>query len=252
MRSINVPLLTLLLMSGLVGSLPASAADTESDNYFTRGYVSKNSPTVALQPAADGPKLYRGNTKAEDYQRMLRSGYELLGYSSFEAADVPPEQALEQARKVKADLVLVYTQQTGSVPMSVQIDQMREQAKKSGDQNGHTTIEMQEPAQQDRYAYFASYWVKLAPPVIGVHVIGPHDDDETKGLTVVALIKESPAERAGIAEGDLLTRIGDIALDKPEALSSAAQRYAGKTVQVSLQRNGSDSTASMTLNTPKQ
>ena len=155
MRSIHAPFLALLLTSGLAGSLPASAADTESDNYFTRGYVSKNSPTVALQPAADGPKLYRGNTKAEDYQRMLRSGYELLGYSSFEAADVPPEQALEQARKVKADLVLVYTQQTGSVPMSVQIDQMREQAKKSGEQNGHTTIEMQEPAQQDRYAYFA-------------------------------------------------------------------------------------------------
>jgi len=248
MRSIHAPFLALLLTSGLAGPLSASAAETGSHNYFERGYVNKYTPTVALQPDPGGPKLYRGTSKTQDYQRLLRNGYELLGYSSFEAVHVPPEQALEQGRKVKADLILVYSERTGSVPASVQIEQLREQARASGDQEGHTTIELPESTQQDTYAYFATYWAKLAPPLIGVHVTGPREDDEIKGLTVVALIKASPAERAGIAEGDLLTRIGDVALDSPEALTHAAQLYAGKTVEVSLQRGGSDGSASMTLN----
>lgn len=252
MRPIHAPVLALLLTSGLAGPLSASAAEAEPGNYFERGYVVKNTPTVALQPDPDGPKMYQGTTKTKDYQHLLRDGYELLGYSSFEAGDIPPEQALEQARKVRADLVLVYTQRTGSVPVGVQIDQLREQAKASGDdQQAHTTTELPASAKQDIYAYFATYWAKLAPPLIGVHVTGPRDDDEIKGLTVVALIRESPAANAGIAEGDLLTRIGDIALDNPQALTRAAQQYAGKTVQVSLLRQGQDGTASMTLNSPR-
>ena len=252
MRSIHAPFLALLLTSGLSGPLSVSAAEVEPDNYFERGYVVKNSPTVALQPDPDGPKLYRGTTKTEDYQRLLRNGYELLGYSSFEAGDVPPEQALEQAKKVRADLVLVYSQRTGSVPVGVKIEQLREQAKAAdNDEQAHTTVELPESGKQDIYAYFASYWAKLAPPLIGVHVTGPRHDDEIKGLTVVALIRESPAAQAGIAEGDVLTRIGDIALDQPEALTRAAQQYAGQTVQVSLQREGRSDTASMTLNSPR-
>lgn len=256
MRLHHAPLLAALLAASLTAGTAqaanADAANAESDNYYTRGYVSKNTPTVALQPDPAGPKLYRGNVKEEDYQRMLRNGYELLGYSNFEAADVSPDQALEHARKIHADLVLVYSSLSGSVPLSVKMQQLREKAlhgKKQAD--GSTAVEVQKPGQQNRYSYFASYWVKLAPPIIGVHVKGPGVNEETPGLEVVAVIKDSPAAQANIAEGDVLTRIGEIELNKPEALGRAAQRYAGKTVEVALKHDGSDSTTSMTLNPAK-
>lgn len=249
MRLIHAPLVALLLMASA-----AIAAEADTENYYTKSYVNKNNPTVALQPDPDGPKLYSGNVKEEDYQRMLRSGYELRGYSSFEAADVAPEQATEHARKIGADLVLVYSKLTGSVPISVKIQQLREKAAKSDAEKtaaGESAVEVQKPAQENRYAYFASYWVKLAPPVIGVHVKGPGINDVTQGLVVVAVIKDSPAARADIQEGDMLVRIGEIDLNKPEALSLAAQRYAGQTVDVTLQRDGSDSKTSMTMNPRK-
>jgi membrane-associated protease RseP (regulator of RpoE activity) len=200
-----------------------------------------------LQPDPAGPKIYRGENQAGDYKRMLENGFDMLGYSSFQGLDVAPEKATEQAKNIKADLVLVYAEQKGSTPASVQIEQARK-AKKAQDQNASASGDT--PAAQDQklYEYFASYWVKLAPPLIGVHVESYTQDDRRPGLRVIAVVKESPAARAAIQEDDVLTRIGDIALDKPAALTQAAKRYEGETVNVALHRGDNDLTLPMTLN----
>lgn len=238
------------LTAALLGMLLMGPAHAEAENPYSKSYVEKNSPTVRLQPDPSGPKLFRGESKEEDYRRMLREGYELIGQSSFQAADVPPEQALEQARKIKADLVLVYSKLSGSVPLSIKIEQLREKAMNSEmQQDGEAAVEVVKPDEQNRYTYFASYWVKLAPPVIGVHVKAPNAG--TQGLPVVAVIRQSPAEQAGIREGDVLTRIGDVTLDVPAKLGLAADRYAGKAVEVAVQRDGQSATTSMTLNARK-
>jgi len=237
-----------LLSALLAFSLSALAAD--ADNPYTKSYVSKGRPSVALQPDPAGPKVYLGNVKEEDYQRMLENGYDMLGYSNFDGPDAPPELVTEQAKQVKADLVLVYTKLTGSVPATVQIQQLREQAART---EARKNEEGALPSgtllnEQARYNYFASYLVKLAPPLIGVHVTSTEKDANTAGLVVKAVVKQSPAAKADIQAGDILTRIGDIALNKPEALTEAAQRYAGQTVDVALERDGNASTKSMTLN----
>ena len=189
---------------------------------------------------------------------MLENGYDMLGYSSFEAADVLPDQALEHARKIKADLVLVYTKLSGSVPTSVQIEKLRKEARKPDGQSADAQsagVQQTEassgsllPQEQARYSYFSSYWVKLAPPLIGVHVTRSDAEDGATGLKVIAVVKQSPAAKAGIEDGDVLIRIGDVALDKPEALQLAAQRYAGQTVDVTMQHGGNTSKTALTLN----
>lgn len=252
MRSLNaapaLALLAALLGASTDMALAGDGPARSQENPYSKSYVQKNTPAVPLQPDPAGPKLYRGEIKEQDYKRMLRNGYELIGQSSFQAADVPPEQALEHARKINADLVLVYSKLSGSVPLSVKLEQLREKAMNSEPQeDGSANVEVLKPDDgQNRYAYYASYWVKLAPPLIGVHVNGP--SDKVDGLTVVAVIRQSPAEQAGIREGDVLTRIGEVELDTPAALSRAAGRYAGNTVEVALQRDGASSTVSMTLN----
>lgn len=273
MRLIMAPLLALLLALNMAGcasrgparNIPADSnradaglTDSTEENPYTASFVSRPRPTVALQPDPAGPKLYRGSAEAEDYQAMLESGYDMLGYSSFEAADVPPDQVLEHARKIKADLVLVYTKLSGSVPASVQIEQLRQEARKPAGQSADAQSAgiKQTPAssgkplpqQQVRYSYFSSYWVKLAPPLIGVHVTRSHEDDGAAGLKVIAVIKQSPAAKAGIQDGDVLIRIGDIELDKPEVLQQAAQRYAGQTVDVTVQHGGNTGKTAITLN----
>jgi hypothetical protein len=224
-----------------------------SENPYATSYVSREAPTVALQPDPDGPKVYRGNVKEDDYQKMLENGFDLLGYSSFDAGDVPPQLLTEQAKKVKADVVLVYTKLTGAMPSSIKIQQMREQAKQAESTPVESNPGLDKmgkllPAVTASYSYFAAYWVKLAPPIIGVHVKAPAKDENATGLIVQAVIKQSPAEKAGLQASDIIVSIGDVTLDKPVALTQAAQRYAGQTVELAYERNGMLNKTPMTLN----
>jgi len=253
---------SLLLAIALVGCasqkpqpVPVDNTRASNGNPYSDTYVSHPQPATLLAPDPAGPKLYLGDKKEDDYKRMLEQGYDMLGYSSFESGDVAPELATEQAKRVKADLVLVYTQLTGSTPASMKLQQLRQQAAAQKAAAAEPKAAGAAPAPVDdakqRYHYFASYWVKLAPPLIGVHVNGPLAEDQP-GLPVVAVVKQSPADKAGLVDGDVLTRLGEVNLDKPEALTRAARQYAGQTVEVDFRRSGSPGKAMITLNQRSQ
>lgn len=254
MRTIISPSWASISALALIFSSLGVATAAESDNaagaenLFTKNYVSKGNPVVALQPDPAAPRIYQGNDKVQDYQRTLENGYDMIGSSDFEAADdIGPDKLKEQAKKVKADLVLVYTKLTGSVPASVKVQQMREQARKA-QKNPDDSAGVLLPEEHGLYSYFASYWVKLAPPIIGVHVTSTGEGDSVTGLKVIAVVKDSPAAKAALQQGDILTRIGEVELTKPEALSQAAKQYAGQTVEVAWQRDGEASKTSIALN----
>lgn len=258
MRSTVFPLfpsaLVLALISalyGFVGSGPAMAEEKASpaptENLYSQSYVSKDTPTVALQPDESGPKVYLGADKEKDYHRMLENGFDMLGYSSFDAPEnVDPNQVMEQAKKVKADLVLVYTVLTANTPAAVRIQQLKEKARKAKKNPDAEAGDVNLDDDHALYSYFASYWVKLAPPVIGVHVTSAGEGQS--GLKIMAVVKDSPAAKAALQDGDVLTRIGDVELTKPENLSQAAKRYAGQAVEIAWQRDGDANKATITLN----
>ena len=244
-KSLAQTLLAFLLALNIAGVYAAEV----SENPYAKSFVSRDRPSIALQPDSSGPKLYRGANQVDDYKRMLENGFDMIGYSSFQGLDVSPEKATEQARDIKADMVLVYAERKGGTPASVQIDQARQKAK-----DKDTATDKADGASakdQKLYEYFASYWVKLAPPLIGVHVEANAQDENRFGLRVIAVVKDSPAAKAGITDEDVLTRIGEFALDKPEALTKAAQHYAGQTVDVTYKRGESEASTSMTLNSRK-
>ncbi len=247
MRLITKPLLALLLALNTAGAYAAEA----SENPYAKSYVSRERPSIALEPDPSGPKIYRGADQVTDYKRMLESGFDMLGYSNFQGLDVSPDKATEHARNIKADIVLVYAEQKGSTPATVQIDQARNRAKSKASAGNEAVQQDEQPKDQTLYEYFASYWVKLAPPLIGVHVETNTQDEDRFGLRIIAVVKESPAAKAGLEEDDILTRIGDVTMDKPEALTSAAKRYAGQTVDVQFKRGPTVGNTAMTLNSRK-
>ena len=212
----------LMLTVMLAVSMPPIAAGQEGEpdsNPYAGTYVSRQ-PAPPGQAAA--AQIYLGKDKLADYQRMLEDGYDLLGYSSFEAGDVAPELLTQHARQVRADVALVYTE-------GVQ----RPQAKGA------------------RYKYFASYWTRLPPPLFGVHVQRDTQADEgVGGLEVLAVIKDSPAARAGLRQGDILLRMGEVQLMRPEQLAETARRYAGQAVDVDWKRDGAPMRHTLTLGRP--
>jgi S1-C subfamily serine protease len=108
---------------------------------------------------------------------------------------------------------------------------IKEAAKKGGGEIEAKDLE----ADTTQYKYFASYWAKLPMPLLGVHIIklASRDDEteqvvEKKGLKVLAVIKDSPAAKAGLVRGDALLKINDIALNKPEEFSAVVRQFKDK------------------------
>ena len=169
---------------------------------------------------------------------MEERGFELIGYSDFKAGNVAPELALPQAKKVHADVVLVYSERADQVAASAKIQQLRE-AKKTG----------QAPVEAGAsYTYFASYWAKLAKPSIGVHVKVPEKDDDTEGLKVLVVLDGSAAEKAGLLKDDFLISIGEVPLLKVTDLAKAVSQYAGQTADMVYVRNNMRQESKLSLN----
>ena len=223
-----------------------AVAETSADNPYAKTYVSQKQVAAKVEPGQ--AKIYVGKDKVGDYQRQLEKGYDILGYSSFSAGEVSPDKLAAQAAVINADVALVYTQVSGRAPASVRLDKAKAaaMAKEAGD----TAVKPDQPKDVPAavlYSYFASYWTKLPPPILGVHVQGKVEtaSGET-GLQVLAVIEGSPAA-ATLRREDTLLRLGEIPLDKPEALMQAAQRYAGQTVDVVFERGGEKMSKSLSL-----
>lgn len=213
-------------------------------NPYAKNYVSRIAALASPSNAA--PKIYRGQDRVTDYQTLLEDGYDMLGYSSFEAGDVPPEMLTAQAVKLHADLALVYTKRSGEVPASVKLDQAKSRSEKVSPDTPPGKLQNFD---QEFYHYFASYWIKLPMPLLGVHVQRDSKEEATAGgLDVIAVIRGSPADAAGLRKGDTLLRLGEMELRKPEALTQAAQRYAGQKTELVFSRLGEEQRMTVTLN----
>ena len=216
-------------------------------------------PTIAV--SYEKPELRHGNNPEEDALRMLEDGYAMIGYSSYNAANVDENAMLSQAKKVHAAVVLEYSQYTntvsGSLPLTRPDNQTsytslygssygsRGYATYSGTAQTTTygTRTTYVPFSINRYDVLATYWVRLAPQPFGVHAreLDPETRQKigsNKGLIVIAVIKGSPAFRADVLPGDVLRGIGDTELYDINSMQEAASSYAGQKVRVDLLRNG--------------
>ena len=195
------------------------------DNPYALSYVARQLHEVKLSPGPAQPVIYQGRKETEDYQRMLNDGYVMLGYSSFEAGSVPPSRAVAQAAKVAAGAVVVYEK-----PVSLPSAAMNNR------NAGEQAISVDNAGNGGFYSYFASYWGKLMPPALGVHVMQRNESSSEPGLTVLAVITGSPAAQAGVAVGDILLNLAGEVLSSAQELQEVAHRYAGQEVPLVLRR----------------
>ncbi len=239
------------LTLGLLSQQVQAAESVLVNNMYQEKYTEQNN--TQLKSLNENPKtvLEAGQNQEADNTKMLEEGYDLMGTSTFVSPSVASEHALTFAQKIKADTVLVYTKEVPVNTKLVSLDGSEEGEKQANEVN-------QANAKTAHIIHHASFWAKLPPPLLGVHVIklipstnkeGAPIAPEVKGLTAIAVIKDSPAAKAHLTKGDSLLKIGEQALEKPEDLFAAVKRYAGQTVQVVVQRyNGEMQTVSIALN----
>lgn len=78
--------------------------------------------------------------------------------------------------------------------------------------------------------------------------LGVSTDENEAGASVTNVTKESPAEKAGLKNGDIITRINDKKVTDPESLSDVVTSFKPKEeVTVYYKRDGKDGSAKATL-----
>lgn len=82
--------------------------------------------------------------------------------------------------------------------------------------------------------------------------LGVTTDDDDNGAKVTNVTKESAAEKAGLKEGDIITKIGDKKVDGPESLTDAIRaRKPKEEVTVYYKRDGKENSTKVTLGEKK-
>ena len=228
---------------GILLLLIASANIYAAENPYEKNYKAQNTGNLVSLQASPDTKILLSKHKDEDNISMLEDGFDLMGSSGFDAGNVLPEMALQHAKAIKADTVLVYKKYGSAKTPVSKMQLIKEAAKKGGGEVDAKDIESAEDAPQ--YKYYASYWAKTPAPLLGVHIIklATRDEEtdkviEKKGLKVLAVIKDSPAAKAGLVRGDTLHKLADIELNKPEELSPLVRQFQGQNVVIDYEREG--------------
>ncbi len=225
--------------------------------YFTDTTHGRNILAASyIIPPPKQPQLFRGTNQDEDTQKMLEGGYFLIGYSQFNTSEVSNAYALDFAKKIHAAQVVVYSRYTNTVtemvptiiPQTTTIETVHDGGRHR-DRPSVSTTTITEfdttyvPTAVNRYDYYATYWVQGKPPILGIRPRDLSADERqqlgtNKGIVVLAVVAGSPAFKADIFKGDIVTKVNDQEVIDSKGLFHIIVPLQGQTVTLTILRNG--------------
>ena len=183
----------------------------------------------------------------------MDDGYILLGYSSFIAPNngaSRERKAILQGEDVHASKILLYSNYSDTVSKVIPLfspsymsgnvtDNYGNSATFSGNSGSTSYV----PVAVSRYKYIATYWIKIKKTILGAFVRNLTDDEHhdintNQGVSVIAVMKRSPAYFADIFKGDIILKIdGNSIFDKQDYLAKLKD-HMGQTITLDLRRDG--------------
>ena len=210
---------------------------------------------------------------------MVEDGYGMIGYSSFTGPKFDENQAINQAKQVKASVVVVYSKyfdtKTGMRPLvlpDVKTSVSSGQATAYGSAFGsggyasgsataygtgttttYGTKTIYTPYSIDRFEQGATYWVKTKGQITGIF---PRDlppeirqkIGSNKGVLVLAVVKQSPAFSADILRGDIIKKVNNIEITDIKHYFQVMVSNANKKVTITVLRDGKEIVKEVKLN----
>lgn len=227
-----------------------------------------------LLSEGEEPKIFRGSSdKTKDAQVMMENGYFPIGFSCFNASRIKKSDIISEAKNLRACAVVVYAKYTNTIsgvaPLlwpTIQTSTTSLSGTILGSGGGganlfgsgqtitYGTQVLSVPYNVTRYDFAAVYFIRVKPEVLGIipKPLSPELRQKigsNKGVLVFAVVKDSPAFRADILEGDIIKRIGDIEVTGDAKNSDEIiQKYAGKKVTILLIRDGNEITKEVQCN----
>ncbi len=206
------------------------------------------------------PQIYSTSDQERDGQSLREKGYVLIGSSSFNSGAVDFKQAVRHAKKVGAALILIQSQYTDTVTVTSHHSGNVHGSGGYGSYSGTSTTTLpgesathQIPYSVDLYDYNATFWAKSKPHSLGVHANDLTDDmrreiGSNRGVVVKVVVTGSPAFRADIMSGDIITKINDEVISDAQGFDATIARYAGQKVVLHTYRGGLEREVPLRLN----
>ncbi len=213
------------------------------------------------------PQLREGFESDKDAKEMWENGYGLIGISSFNGPEINQKQAIAQAKNVHAEIVIVYSQytstETGNVPITTPTTQTSYtsgniygtggMANYSGTTTTYGTQTTYMPYSVQKYDYYASYWIKMQPPSLGICFEDLTDElrrkiGSNKGVCITIVMKNSPAFRADLLNGDIVRKIDEIEVIDSTHLKEMIATRKGQLIKLEIFRDGQTITKEIQTN----
>lgn len=253
--------------------LAAGCTNPYHENYLSTLDKRNKEELSRILPPSGPPRLVTSGDLKADSLKMRENGYLLVGRAKFRSTMIDETQALDQARKSGAEVVLVNHKYVNSAAESVPIEQWI--PGKEIDHNETTVVQdgsatptvIQKQSSttvqgefqtayveenMDYYDYAATFWAKAKPSLFGVLV--KELDEKTKamigsnkGVLVRAVIKGSPAFMADILRDDVILSLGNDMVVDPDQFFDLMMRHQGEEVAVGLYRAGNNMTLNVTI-----
>lgn len=256
----------------LTVALLSSCASNPYKDFYADNTKGKDLSTLPVIIPSEKPTLIKGFDPMEDSKKMTREGYLMLGYSSFHGAYQDTSDALDFAEKIKAEIVIVYSKQTGTksgaLPMTMPTSQTSYSsgnatlygsngntynAYGSGTTTTYGTQTNHIPFSIDQYDQGAQFWIKGKPSIFGAYAVELTEEkrkeiSSNKGVEIAAVVKGSPAFNADFLEGDIIKKINKSDASTTSDFNNLIESNAGKTVEIEIIRSGKTIKKSVELN----
>ena len=236
----------------------------------------------SLMPFSGTTQIYSSSNHDEDGAALFRRGYTLIGKSGFKGSVAVSElQLKQQAKRVGADIVLFGSRYQGAFQAAVPFIQYNPgtsstthssgtananvygssgSAYGTGSYSGTSTTTTPGsysttvvPTTVHRYAYSASFWRNSKPLIFGA-ALAPLPEQIRRELqrntgALIGVVRDnSPAFRANILDGDILTALDDIQIISLDHVRQVLKELAGQRVVATIIRNGEEKRIEVQLN----
>lgn len=216
--------------------------------------------------ASDVELFQHGADTQADARSMRERGYLMVGFSQFNGASVDTDLAIQHARAIGAEVVLVSgiyrNTVSGSMPLTLPAPAQTVTTQHSGTVNtygrggttygtysGNSTATISGgtqttyiPYSVDRFDYLASYWVKVKPALFGAFFDDLNSEqrqqlERNRGAVIDLVVNDSPAFHADVLPGDIVTEFDGVPVTDARHLLALIQAAAGREVSVSVMRS---------------
>jgi serine protease Do len=249
------------LPAGFVVSLVVLSLNTGCFNPYTKYYQDRSNPSIQLNRGGDlkNPVAVLGRDPTEDYLDMLEEGFTFLGFSSFNGPKADSSMALQHARGIGAQKVVLYGVFRETVQGAVSFPSPALAPSSTTSYSGTITTEtgttivsgtastqphfstqlISVPYSVNRYEQTATFWAKARDPVFGIFYRDLSREERASlgrngGVVVIAVIKRSPAFFANVLRGDVITVMDSVEIIDTEHMNGLD--LAGKRIDVQLLR----------------